>query len=158
MLVVGVADIVQVVCNILLDWKYFLRVLIVRHVLVIKMLQVVYNMLTHECGNTCDTLSTRAGPALVYTYYIYSFISIFNIAFFGVHTKLNNHILQCSDIKFTYKIETLQIYWHIIQSLKVLLSNWDWIFNHIWIEITFYDKCTKSKINFLQWCNLKMYS
>ena len=41
MLCVGVAEIVQVVCDILLECKSVLHVLHVRYVFVIKMLQVV---------------------------------------------------------------------------------------------------------------------
>ena len=45
----------------------------------------------------------------VYTYYFYSLISICIIDFFGVSIKLNNHILQCSNLKCTYKIIPLKI-------------------------------------------------
>ena len=46
----------------------------------------------------------------IYTYTFCSLISICIITFFDVRTKLNNHILQYYDLKFTYEIKPLQIY------------------------------------------------
>ena len=58
----------------------------------------------------------------LYANYFYSLISILFIALFDVHTKLNNHILQCSDLKCTYKIEPSQIDCHIPHYSKVFFS------------------------------------
>ena len=80
------------------------------------------------------------------------------IAFFGVCTKLSNHILQYSDVKFMHEIEPLQIDFLSLQYSKVLFHGLIDFFNHICIAITFYDKCKKSKNNILQWCNLKIYA
>ena len=91
-----------------------------------------------------------------YTYSFYILISIFIITFFDVSTKLNNHILQCSDLKYMYEIELLQINCDFQQSSNVFLSNYDRFLNRICITITFYDKCMKSNNHILRWCNLKM--
>ena len=47
------------------------------------------------------------------------------ITLFDVRKKLNNQILQCSDLKFTYKIEPLQIDSHIINYSNILSSKCD---------------------------------
>ena len=65
MLGVGVADIVQVVCVILLECKSVLHVLHVRYVLVIEMLQV-FPMCWHMGVVT---------PAILYLYCIYLFFT-----------------------------------------------------------------------------------
>ena len=64
----------------------------------------------------------------VYTYYFYILISIFIITFFDVRTELNNHILQCFDIKCMYNIEPLKTNYHILQSSKVLFSKCNQLF------------------------------
>ena len=65
MLGVGTADILQVVCVILLEYKSVVHVLHVRYVLVIKILQVVL-MRSHMGVVT---------PAILYISYIYLYFS-----------------------------------------------------------------------------------
>ena len=57
-----------------------------------------------------------------------------------IYTKLNNNILQYYYVECTYNIEPLQINCQILQSSDVLFSKCNQVFNHICIEITFYDK------------------
>ena len=61
----------------------------------------------------------------MYTYQFYSLISIFIMKFFDVHKKLNNHIIQSSDLKCMYEIEKLQIDFQIQQYSNVLFSKCD---------------------------------
>ena len=57
-----------------------------------------------------------------YTQFFNSLILIFIITFFDVRTKLNNHILQCSDIKYTCEIKPLQNYCQILHSSNVFFK------------------------------------
>ena len=59
----------------------------------------------------------------MYIYIIYSLILICVITLFDVRTKLNNHIIQFYDLKYTYEIEALKIDCHILKSSNVLFSD-----------------------------------
>ena len=87
----------------------------------------------------------------------YSLVWVCIITLFDVRKKLNNHILQCPDLKFIYGIEPLQIECHIIESFDVLFSKCNKKITDICIAITFYDKCMKSNNHILKWCNLEMH-
>ena len=63
--------------------------------------------------------------------------------FFDVRIKLNNHILQYSDLKCAYEIKPSQIDFHILHSFNVLFSKSNQFLNNICIAIIFYDApCT----------------
>ena len=86
----------------------------------------------------------------MYTYYFHCSISIYIIILFDVHTKLNNHIIQFSDLKCMYEIEPLQIDGRIIQSSNILFSKCNLFLNYICIIIILYDKLTKPNNRILQ--------
>ena len=67
----------------------------------------------------------------IYTSSFYSLILIGIIALFDVCVKLNNHVLQCSDIKCTYEIKPLQIEFHILQSSNVFFEGAIGFFDNI---------------------------
>ena len=72
------------------------------------------------------------------------------ITCFDLCRKLNNNIVQCSDLKCTYDIKPLQIGCHILQSFNVFFSKYDEFLNHIFTTMTFYDKGTKLNKHILQ--------
>ena len=60
----------------------------------------------------------RLYQCTVYAYYFYNLISILIITSIDVHKKLNNHILQCYDLKCTHKIKPLRMDYYILKSSK----------------------------------------
>ena len=87
--------------------------------------------------SSTDILTNEIEPLIVlwwystyfYVHIIFTVWSCFLvITLFYVRTKLNNPIIQYSQLKFTYNIGPLQIYCYNLQSWNILFSNCECFF------------------------------